>query len=406
MGTTYFYQARTPEGAQISGSMLAESNADVVAHLRTRALFITAIAQADSFSGRIASVRAHGSVSPPPLVTFYRSFATLIRAGVSVSRALAVTITQCPDARLRESLQALLAEIEQGRSLSCAMRSRPREFASLYTAMVEAGEAGGMLDEALERLASMLEKDLAMSKKVAAALAYPLIVLCAAVGLIFFLLATIVPTFGQLFAQLNVEQPASTRALLFVGNIVREPFFLIAMLSSAVVIPPLLAIARRDRDIACSIDAWILRAPLFGALQRKSIVARLGRTLGSLLRSGVDVLRAVDVCAPVMGNAAYAKALRDLHGSLRNGDTIADHLQRNHLFEPMVLQMLRVGEETGTLDAMLLKIAEYYESDVAAMTATLGSTLEPLLIILVGSVVGFIVYSVFVPMYSLVSNIR
>jgi type IV pilus assembly protein PilC len=403
--TTYFYKARTPEGGLVSGSMLAQSSDDIVAHLRTRALFITSIAPADSFTGRIESVRTMGPVSPPPMVTFFRSFATLIHAGVSVSRSLRVTIAQCPDARLREALQAVLAEIEQGRSLSSSMRLLPREFAPLYIAMVEAGEAGGMLDEVLERLACMLEKDLAMRKKVGAALAYPIVVLCAAIGLIFVLLATIVPTLGRFFLQLNVEQPPSARALLLAGDIVRNPVFWGMGVAGVAALMLLFAIARKDLGVAAMLDAARLRIPLLGSLHRKAVTARLGRMLGSLLHSGVDVLRAIDVCAPVTGNAVYVKALRDLHSALRDGASIADQLEHAKIFDPMLLQMVRVGEETGTLDAMLLKTAEYYESDVETMTATLGSTIEPLLILMVGAVVGLIVYSVFVPMYAFVSNL-
>jgi len=405
VATTYFYKARTPEGGLVGGAMVAQNDNDVIAHLRTRALFITSIAPADSFTGRIESIRAMGPVSPPPMVTFFRSFATLIRAGVAVTRSLRVCIAQCPDARLREALQAVLAEIEQGRSLSSAMRMRPREFTSLSVAMTQAGEAGGMLDDVLERLACMLEKDLMMRKKVGAALAYPIVVLCAAIGLVFLLLATIVPTLGRFFSQLRVEEPAGTRALLFIGDIVRNPFFWILGIASIVAGVLVFALARRNPRLAAMLDAAYFRIPLIGALRRKAVAARLTRMLGSLLHSGVDVLRAIEVCAPVAGNAVYAQALRDLHEALRDGASIADHLDAAKIFDPMLLQMVRVGEETGTLDSMLLKTAEYYEYDVETMTATLGSTIEPLLLLFVGGVVGLIVYSVFVPMYAFVNDL-
>lgn len=405
MSTTYFYKARTPEGSLISGAMVAQSDNDIVAHLRTRALFITSIAPADSLIGRIESIRAMGPVSPPPMVTFFRSFATLIRAGVSVARSLRVCIAQCPDERLREALQAVLAEIEQGRSLSSAMRMRPREFTPLCIAMTQAGEAGGMLDDVLERLACMLEKDLIMRKKVGAALAYPIVVLCAAIGLIFLLLVTIVPTLARFFSQLNVDQPAGTRALLFVGDIVRNPLFWGLGIAAIVAVVILFTIARGKPRFAAILDAAYFRIPLIGPLRRKAVTARLTRMLGSLLHSGVDVLRAIEVCAPVTGNAAYVQALHNLHEALRDGASIADHLDRAKIFDPMLLQMVRVGEETGTLDSMLLKTAEHYEYDVETTTATLGSTIEPILLLIVGGVVGLIVYSVFVPMYAFVNEL-
>jgi type IV pilus assembly protein PilC len=405
MSATYFYKARTPEGGQVAGVMIAQNSNDIIAHLRTRALFITSIAQADSIAGRIESIRAMGPVSPPPMVTFFRSFATLVRAGVSVARSLQVCIAQCPDARLREALQAVLAEIEQGCSLSSAMGMRPREFTPLAVAMTQAGEAGGMLDEALERLAGMLEKDLILRKKVGAALAYPCVVLCAAIALIFLLLATIVPTLGRFFLQLHVEQPPETRALLFVGNLVSNPLFWGLGIAAIFAVALLLALARRNPRRAAILDAVRLRIPLFGSLHRKAVTARLARMLGTLLHSGVDVLRAIDVCAPVTGNAVYVRALRDLHEALRDGASIADQLERAHIFDPMLLQMVRVGEETGALDAMLLKTAEYYEYDVETTTATLGSTLEPILLLVVGCVVGLIMYAVFVPMYAFVNDL-
>jgi type IV pilus assembly protein PilC len=406
MASTFFYRARTPEGSLVSGSIVAEKTEEVVAHLRTRALFVTSVAEATSLTGSIERVRSMRSVSPPPLVVFFRSFATLIRAGVSVARSLQVAIAQCSDNRLREALRAVLAEIENGRSVSVAMRQHPHEFAPLYVAMVEAGEAGGLLDDVLDRVATMLEKEQALRKKISASLAYPLIVLCAAVVLVFFLLGTLVPTFGRMFAQLNVPLPASTRFLMALGNLVGQPLFWVSAIAVFVSVLAMLLLTRQDVRAAAQLDRLRLRVPLLGAAHRKSVIARLMRTLGSLLHSGVDVLRSIDVVAPVAGNAAYAQALRNLHAALRDGDSMAEELEKSGLFEPMVLQMVRVGEETGTLDTMLLKTAEYYETDVEATMATISSTIEPILILVVGSIVGFIVFSVFVPMYSLVSQIR
>jgi type IV pilus assembly protein PilC len=406
VAATFFYRARTPEGSLVSGSIVAEKTEEVVAHLRTRALFVTSVAEATTLAGSIERVRTMRSVSPPPLVVFFRSFATLTRAGVSVARSLNVAITQCSDNRLREALRAVLAEIENGRSVSVALRQHPREFAPLYVAMLEAGEAGGMLDDVLDRVASMLEKEQALRKKVGASLAYPMIVLCAAIGLVFFLLSTLVPTFGRMFAQMNVPLPASTRFLIALGAVVGQPLFWGSAIVLAVTSIAVLVLARQNPRTAAALDRLRLRLPLIGAVHRKTVIARLMRTLGSLLRSGVDVLRSIDVVAPVAGNAAYAEALRGLHTALRDGASMADQLEKSDLFEPMVLQMVRVGEETGALDNMLLKTAEYYETDVEATMATLSSTLEPILILVVGAVVGFIVFSVFVPMFSLVSQIR
>ncbi|HTV74133.1 MAG TPA: type II secretion system F family protein [Candidatus Acidoferrales bacterium] len=406
MAATFFYRARTPEGSLVSGSIVAERTDEVIAHLRTRALFVTSVAEANSLAGSIERVRTMRSVSPPPLVVFFRSFATLIRAGVSVARSLNVAIAQCSDGRLREALRAVLAEIENGRSVSTAMRQHPREFAPLYVAMVEAGEAGGLLDEVLDRVATMLEKDRVLRSKVGASLAYPVIVLCAAFALVFVLLSTLVPEFGRMFAQMDVPLPASTRILIAFGELLHQPFFAGALIVLGVGSLVVLTLAYHHPPAAAAIDRLRLRIPFLGTVHRKAVIARLSRMLGSLLHSGVDVLRSIDVVAPVAGNRAYSDALRSLHAALRDGDSMADQLERSNLFEPMVLQMVRVGEETGSLDTMLLKTAEYYEADVESSMATLSTTLEPALILVVGAVVGFIVFSVFVPMYSLISQIR
>lgn len=390
----------------MNGTMLAEHAEDVVTHLRTRALFITSVARANSPAGRIASLRALGGISLPPLLAFFRCCATLTRAGVSLSRSLSVSASQCTDIRLREALGAILADIEQGSSLSAALRKHPREFSPLHIAMVEAGETGGMLDDVLERLATLLEREQAMRKKLGAALAYPLIVLTSAAALVAFLLSTLLPIFGRLFAQLGVEQPPSTRFLLLLGELARQPFFWFCSLLTILSVLALLALGRSDPRCSILLDRIRLHLPLFGTMHRKIVIARLTRTLGALLHAGVDVLRALEVVAPVTGNAAYNAALRQLHDALRNGDSIAEQLERSNDFEPMVLQMIRVGEETGTLDMMLLKTADYYDADIDALAATLNATLEPLLILIVGSIVGFIVFSIFVPMYSLVSQIR
>jgi type IV pilus assembly protein PilC len=385
--------------------MAAESAEVVVARLRARALYVTWIGETTSLSARTARLRMLGNRSREPLAAFFRAFATLLGAAMPIQRALAIAIERCSNPRLAEALRAVSAEVDAGRSLASAMRTRPHDFDELHVAMIEAGEAGGMLDGVLERLSTILERDRAMRKKLAAALAYPALVLAAAIGLVIFLVAAIVPTFSGLFAQLGVDLPAPTRLLLAAGEFLANP--LVALAAAAVSVAAATAALRASRRLpAPAIERFLLRVPILGSLRRGAIVARIARTLGSLLRSGVDILRAFEVAAPVSASVLFAQALLDVRASLRDGDGVANGFERSRLFDPFVVGLIRVGEETGALDAMFLKIAEYYEVDVDAGVATLGATLEPVLIVLVGAVVGAIAAAIFIPLYSAIGQIH
>jgi type IV pilus assembly protein PilC len=262
-----------------------------------------------------------------------------------------------------------------------------------------------MLDSVLERLSTILERDRAMRKNLAAALAYPAIVLATALGLILFLVTAIVPTFSVLFAQLGVDLPEPTRLLLAAGAFLGNPA--VALIAAACGGAAILVAARYSRRLpGATLERFILRLPIVGALRRGAIVARVARTLGSLLRSGVDILRAFEVAAPVSGSTIFAQALLDVRTSLRDGESVANRMQYSGLFDPFVVGLVRVGEETGTLDAMFVKVAEYYEVDVDAGVAALGATLEPVLIVVIGAIVGAITAAVFIPLYSVIGRIR
>lgn len=375
-------------------------------HLRTRALFVTAMNEGSSMAARleqISALRWSGSNSP---AAFFRSLATMVRAGVPLQKSLRVSIDQCAAPALREALRSVLAEIESGRSLSDAMKTRPREFTPLFVAMIEAGEAGGLLDDVLERIATFVERDAALRKKVSAALAYPLVVMTVAVGLVFFLVATIVPIFGRLFEQLSVPLPPSTRMLLALGEATHWPAAWACTVAAVIAGASVYAGVRRRPEWAATVDHLRLAIPIFGAIHHKAVVARTTRILGSLLGAGVDVLHAIEVVAPAAGSGPVAMALREVHGALREGDSMAEPLARSRLFEPLVVQLVRVGEESGSLDRMLLKVAEYYEHDVDAAMATIGALLEPVLITGIGAVVGFIVFSIFIPLYTLIGAVK
>jgi len=401
----YRYSARTAAGELVRGAMEAPTVEAVLANLRSRALFVTAVDRETALARTVGRSLKLGRPARRALLAFFRSFSTLIRAGVPMRRALEVAIERTADGTLRESLRSVLADIEHGTSLSDAMERRPRAFAPLYVAMVRAGEAGGILDDVLERLATLLERDADLRKKVRAALAYPVVVVTAALGLVLFLIARIVPMFAQMFDAFHVELPATTRALLALGDALQRPSAWVAgaTVVAAVVIAP--AAAARTPRGALLLDHMRLRVPVVGPLLHKAVTARIARMLATLLRSGIELVTAIGVVRPVAGSPAYAAALDRVDVALRAGEPLTAPLEASRLFDPLAVALVRVGEETGLVDEMLLKVAAYFESDVEAAIATLGAVLEPALIVALGGVVGFIVFSVFIPLYALIGSV-
>ncbi|BDE06627.1 pilus biosynthesis protein PilC [Vulcanimicrobium alpinum] len=399
------YAARTIEGELVRGTTEAESVDAVLAGLRTRALFVTAVDRETAIARGVGRSLRAGSPRRRALLAFFRSFSTLVRAGIPLRGALKVAIERTSDAALREALRSVLSDVEHGASLSDAMGKRSRAFPKLYVAMIRAGEAGGILDDVLERLATLLERDAELRKKVRAALAYPVVVLLAASGLVLFLIARIVPAFAQMFDSFHVELPASTRLLIAAGEFLQQPAAWAGTLGGAAALAlATLAPARTERGAAL-LDRVRLHIPVAGPLLHKAITARIARMLATLLRSGIELVGAIAVVVPVAGSPTYAAALRRVDVALREGDPLTVPLEASRLFDPLAVALIRVGEETGQLDEMLLKIASYFETDVEAAIATLGAVMEPALICALGVVVGFIVFSVFLPLYALIGNV-
>jgi type IV pilus assembly protein PilC len=406
VASLFAYTARNGDGRFIAGSLQAENREQALAHLRTRTLFVTSLSQPGTVPGIVGSVVTAWPVSGRALTAFFRSFATLIRAGVPIRRALDVVVESCGDARLREALRSVSSDIESGSELSTAMARRPREFPRLFVAMIRAGEVGGALDDILERIAMLLERQQAIRKRVRSAMAYPLVVASTALALVLFLVGSTVPAFASMFTEMHVTPPWTTRALIAMGETLREPIVWFALALVPLAIIGLIRAARRIEPIALRIDGLTLALPLFGGILRKSVVARFSRTLGTLLRSGVPLLAALEAAHEVVDNAIYARFTADLSASLREGASIAAALERSALFDGLFQQLMRVGEETGTLDLMLIRVAEYYELDVETAIAALGSVLEPVLIIALGALVGLIVASILVPLYSMIGSIK
>jgi type IV pilus assembly protein PilC len=399
----YRYVARTAAGERVRGSLVAADRDAAVAGLHGRALFVTSV-ERDVLGGSGMRLRI-GPSAERARVAFFRSFSTLIRAGVPMRRALQVAIERTGHDGLRDALREVLAEIERGDALSAALARRPRVFPALIVAMIAAGEAGGMLDDVLERIAIVLERDAQLRKNVVAALAYPATVLVASLALVLFLIVRIVPMFEDLFASFHVELPASTRALLWIGARAGEP--LPWILAVAVMVAATLGAiaARRTRGGALAFDRLRLGLPVVGPLLRLTIHARFARMLGTLVHSGVELTRALAVVTPVTASPVHQAALDRVALALREGEALTPPMAATRAFDPLLVTLVGVGEETGMLDVMLETAAASFESDVAAAVATLGAVIEPALIVALGAIVGFIVYSVYIPLYSLIGSL-
>ena len=406
MPALYYYTARSASGAFVRGSIEAATESAAIAALRTRALFITSIEASRGVKGAFAAAIQFGSVSHNSLVLFFRSFATLTHAGVSIRRALDVATDQCRDGRLREALCSVINDVESGLPLSESMARHPREFPRLFVAMIKSGEVGGVLDEVLERLAVLLEGERALRKRVVSALSYPIVVSCAAIALALFLLVSIVPMFRSVYDQMHVALPPITSALIMTGTALQSPYTWIAVLAAIAATVGGVALMRQNERAASAFENILANVPVWGAISRKATLGRLARLLGMLLRSGVGLVAALDLVGSVVSSVAHRSSLLELRQSLGEGSTVSEPLARTGLYEPMFVQMVKVGEETGALDSMLLRIADYYDVDVETALTSLGSVFEPAMIVLLGGVVGFIVSAIFIPLYTLIGNMK
>lgn len=406
MASLYSYTARSVDGRFVAGTLNAENQDQALAHLRTRSLFVTSLAGADRAGALIPRLLANVPVGATARMTFVRSLATLVRAGVPLRRALDIVIANCTDGRLREALSSVACDVDSGVSLSAAFEKRPGEFSVLFISMVRAGELAGAVDDVLERAAAFMERESAMQKRLRSALAYPAIVTLSAIGLVLFLVSNTIPAFAQIFAQMHVTLPLTTKMLLLIGSGLESPFTYVVAgcLVAALFVGS--TIIRKNAAMASVAHDFVLAVPVFGTIVRKSTLARFARTLGTLLRAGVPLLAALNASREVVTNASYTTMIARVSDALAEGSTVAAALRRTGLYDDLVLALVRVGEETGCLDEMLIRVAEHYEVDVETLIDSLAGMLEPAIIIVLGVVVGTIVGSILIPLYSMIGSIK
>ncbi len=345
-------------------------------------------------------------VNEQALTVFSRQFATMINAGLAMVRCLDILSEQTEDKKLQQTLIQVRRDVEGGSTLSNALGKHPNIFSTLYTSMVKAGEMGGVLDEVLERLANFMEKDFSLKKKVASALTYPMVILVMALGIVFFLVTYILPTFVSLFEGMNLTLPLPTKILIIITKGAKNPWVVFPFIGLMV-----LGGFALNRYIQTPFgrkqyDLLRLNIPVFGLLNKKVAISRFCRTLGTLLSSGVPIMQALEIVGKASGNEIIAITVGKVRESIREGESIASPLGASGMFPPMVTQMVAVGEETGNLDAMLSKISDFYDTEVEYMLASLTSMLEPIMIVGMGGIVGFIVISVFLPLYQLIGSMH
>lgn len=413
---TYAYIARTSQGQVDRGTIEAADERAAIQRLRQRGLIVTSLrpqgGQAPAARRReeapaMTLGAALARVKLRDMALFCRQLATLINAGVSLVRSLAVLERQTRNPRLKYIIHQLNRDVEDGMPLSRAMAKFPRVFSNLFIGMVRAGEVGGVLDETLNRMATFLEKDVELRRKVRSALTYPAVVMLFALGIVIFLSVWVVPKFMKFFEDIGVSEEKFPAITLFMKRfseflITKYPFIIGGVI--AFVIAVMLFIRTR---FGKKVYDWIkLKVPILGPINHMVVLARFSRTFGTLMSSGVPILQALDTTAGAIDNEILSRAILDTRNSIREGERIAEPLERSRLFPPMVVHMVAVGEETGALDQMLQKVADFYESEVDARLAALTSILEPVIIVMLGFVVFFILLSVFLPLITLITELQ
>ena len=403
MPTTYEYKVRDRAGNLVSGQLIGDSEGLVMTKLREMGMTPIEVKKAKAGLKMEINLRP-GHVKLKDLAVFSRQFATMVNSGLPILRALSILGDQTENKELQKVLVQVRLDVEQGASLSGAMDKHPKAFSDLYVAMVKAGETGGVLDNVLLRLADNIEKEVELRRKVKSAMTYPVVVVML-VGLIMSaMLLFVVPQFKTIYAQLGGTLPLPTQILLTASNAVRTYWYVFALFFFGVSFG-FRRYKKTDRGRA-QVDAVKLKIPVFGSLFHKTALARFSSTLGMLLRSGVPILQALDIVADTVNNKVISRAVGDVQGAVREGESMAKPLSKHGVFPPMVVQMLAVGEETGAVDTMLDKVADFYNSEVSASVDALTSLIEPLMIAIVGGAVGAAVIALYMPMFNIIKLIK
>ncbi|PYO66468.1 MAG: pilus assembly protein PilC [Gemmatimonadetes bacterium] len=396
------YTARTLKGDLVNDKIDLPSRDDVIAHLRKNRMVVVQVRAAPrEFK---LSFKFGGGVKTRDIVVLTRQFATMINAGLPLVQALDILAQQTENKILADVTRQVVYDVESGHTLADALRKHPRAFSDLYVNMVAAGEAGGILDTILVRLAQFLEKNDAIVRKVKGAMVYPAVILSVAVIAVSVLLIFVIPTFQNMFASVNLELPLPTRIVIGMSNLLKNYWW--ALLGALGVIAFGVNQYYKTPPGRLQIDAMLLKLPVLGDVLRKSAVSRFTRTLGTLISSGVSILDGLEITARTAGNMVIHNAVMESRASIAGGETIAQPLAKSKVFPPMVISMIAVGEQTGGMDEMLSKIADFYDDEVDAAVGTLLSLMEPIMIVVLGVVVGGMVVAMYLPIFDMVNAVQ
>src|SRR3990170_1691462 len=396
----FTYQGRGSAGVQ-AGEIEAPDRMAAVGELRRRAILVTKIAEK---SGGKAPMKLGSKVKDKEMAIFTRQFSTMIDAGLPLVQCLNVLAEQSESKNLRGVTASVARGVEQGATLADALRKHPRTFDDLFTNLVEVGETGGILDIVLQRLAVYIEKAAALKRKVKSAMVYPASIIGVAFMVVVFMLTFVIPTFATMFKDLGAELPLPTKIVVWLSDFVRA-YILIIIAAIAGAAFALRSYSRTETGRS-TIDALLLKVPVMGTLIRKVAVARFTRTLGTLVQSGVPILEGLRITARTAGNKVVEKAVLQCRAAVTEGKPLADPLRPSGVFPPMVIQMISVGEQTGALDAMLAKIADFYDDEVDTAVTTLTSLLEPIMIVFLGVIIGGLVVAMYLPIFRLVTLVK
>ncbi len=404
--STFAYVGRNRQGAVKKGELTAKTRDEAVEQLRKQQVVVTSLEEKSGMGGKF-KLNIGGGLTDKDLVVFTRQFGTMINAGLPLIQCLDILSTQSENKVLRETVGDVKNSVEAGSTFSDALKRHPKVFDDLYVNMIHAGEVGGLLDTILTRLAKHIEKAMKLKGQIKSAMVYPTAIVGVAVIIISVLMVWVIPVFAQMFTEMSggkVGLPGPTQIVINVSNFFQSYWY--AMFGA--VVGAIIAIKRYYATVngRVVIDKLLLKTPIVGDLIRKASVAKFTRTLGTLITSGVPLLEGLSICAKTSGNKVIEEALMNARVSISGGKTISEPLAKCNVFPKMVTHMIAVGESTGALDAMLGKIADFYEDEVDQAVETLTSLLEPIMMVVLGTIIGFIVIAMYLPIFTMASAIQ
>jgi len=404
MAVSYAYKAKDRSGQIVSGNIEGDNTTAVVTKLRQMGYTVLNVNEKAAGVGGINIQLFKKKVKLKDVAIFSRQFATMINSGLSLTKSLNILAEQTENPTLAEVITGIQKDVEAGQTLSDAIGRHDQVFSSLFINMVKAGETGGVLDDVLVRVAEHHEGEVTLKAKIKSAMTYPVVMFIMSMLILFAMLTFVVPVFVGMFASLGGDLPLPTKVLVALSGFIRGFWYL--LIAGVMGLRYAIKTYKKTTQGRMTIDKLKLRLPVFGNLNSKLAIARFTRTFGTLVTSGVPILQALEIVSATSGNEVVSKAIKATRVSIKEGETIAKPLAQSPIFPPMVVQMISVGEETGALDTMLQKIADFYEEEVATMVEGLTALIEPLMIAVMGTIIGGIIISLYLPMFKLITLLQ